>query len=264
MYDAGKSLSQSLAAMNSENPVTIHAIGHTHIDVAWLWRLKHTREKAARSFSTVLRLMEKYPEYTFLQTQPQLYDYIQNDYPELYEKVKNRINEGRWEAAGGMWLEADCNIPSGESLVRQFLLGTRFFKKEFGKDCNYLWLPDVFGYSWALPQILKKSGIDTFMTTKISWNQYNRMPHDTFKWRGIDGTEILTHFITTVEPGAGEDSWKYTYNGLITPKTVQKSWEAYRDKNVNQDLLLSYGYGDGGGGVNREMLEMIRRIDNMP
>lgn len=264
VYEAGNVLSQALSTMKSSNPVTIHALGHTHIDVAWLWRLKHTREKAARSFSTVLRLMEKYPEYVFLQTQPQLYDYVKSDYPEIYEQIQKRIKEGRWEAAGDMWLEADCNIPSGESLVRQLLMGTRFFRDELDSECNYLWLPDVFGYSWALPQILKKSGIDTFMTTKISWNQYNRMPHDTFKWRGIDGTEILTHFITTIEPWADGDSWKYTYNGLITPKTVEKSWEAYRDKSLNQDLLLSYGYGDGGGGVNREMLEMRRRLSDMP
>ena len=124
--------------------------------------------------------MEQFPDYIFLQTQPQLYDYIKQDYPDIYANIKARVAEGKWEAAGGMWLEADCNIPSGESLVRQILFGTRFFRQEFGKACTYLWLPDVFGYSWALPQILKKSGIDKFMTTKISWNQFNRIPHDTF------------------------------------------------------------------------------------
>ncbi|WP_191270973.1 alpha-mannosidase [Neobacillus kokaensis] len=256
-------LEKELQEMKSHHPVTVTAIGHTHIDVAWLWRLKHTREKATRSFSTVLRLMERYPDYVFLQTQPQLYDYIKSDFPELYEQIRTRVSEGRWEAGGGMWLEADCNIPSGESLVRQFLMGTRFFREEFGAECRYLWLPDVFGYSWAMPQILKKSGIDTFMTTKISWNQYNRMPHDTFKWRGIDGTEILTHFITTTDT---DDDWKhiYTYNGQILPETVLGSWTEYRDKQINKELLLSYGYGDGGGGVNREMLEMRRRLDDMP
>lgn len=262
IYQAQNYLEKSLEDMEKNHPVTFHCIGHTHIDVAWLWQLKHTREKSARSFSTVLRLMEKYPEYIFLQTQPQLYAYIKEDYPELYEEMKRRIQEGRWEVDGGMWLESDCNIPSGESLVRQLLHGTQFIRDEFQKECKYLWLPDVFGYSWALPQILKKSGIDTFMTTKISWSQYNRMPHDTFKWRGIDGTEILTHFITTTEPWPG--STIYTYNGLISPKTAKESWEAYRDKRVNQDLLLAYGYGDGGGGVNREMLEMRKRIDQLP
>jgi alpha-mannosidase len=255
-------LQTEIKQMEKHHPVTVRCIGHTHIDVAWLWRLKHTREKAARSFSTVLRLMEKYPEYIFLQTQPQLYDYIKTDYPEIYEQIKKRVAEGRWEADGGMWLEADCNVTSGESLVRQLLMGTKFLREEFGMECKYLWLPDVFGYSWALPQILKKSGIDTFMTTKISWNQFNRMPHDTFQWRGVDGTEVLTHFITTPEPN--QDWWFYTYNGQIRPDTVQGIWDNYRDKAINQELLLSYGYGDGGGGVNREMLEMRRRLNDLP
>ncbi|UOF88719.1 alpha-mannosidase [Fodinisporobacter ferrooxydans] len=261
--EARSAFRTELQSIQTQHPVTIYTIGHTHIDVAWLWRLKHTREKAARSFSTVLRLMEKFPEYIFLQTQPQLYEYIKNDYPEIYEKIKDRVQEGRWEAGGAMWLEADCNLTSGESLVRQILMGTRFFRDEFGVECKYLWLPDVFGYSWALPQILKKSGIDTFMTTKISWNQYNRMPHDTFKWRGMDGTEVLTHFITTPEV-ENPDKWWYTYNGQITPVTAQGIWKVYRDKSINQELLLSYGYGDGGGGVNREMLEMRRRLEDMP
>jgi alpha-mannosidase len=257
-----ETLQFELKNMEKKHSVTVRCIGHTHIDVAWLWRLKHTREKAARSFSTVLRLMEKFPEYIFLQTQPQLYEYIKSDYPEIYEQIQKRVAERRWEADGGMWLEADCNVTSGESLVRQLLMGTRFLRKEFGVECKYLWLPDVFGYSWALPQILKKSGIDTFMTTKISWNQYNRMPHDTFIWRGIDGSEVLTHFITTPEPR--KEWWFYTYNGSIKPETVQGIWDSYRDKAINQELLLSYGYGDGGGGVNREMLEMRRRLNVIP
>jgi alpha-mannosidase len=260
VYQAQSVLNEDIDKIPKNYPVTVTAIGHTHIDVAWLWRLKHTREKAARSFSTVLRLMEQYPDYIFLQTQPQLYDYIKNDYPEIFQQIQKRVKEGRWETEGGMWLEADCNLTSGESLVRQLLLGTKFFRENFGKECEYLWLPDVFGYSWALPQILIKSGIKTFMTTKISWSQFNKMPHDTFKWRGIDGTEILTHFITTPE----DEYWFYTYNGRITPRTVKGIWEAYRDKSMNQDLLLSYGYGDGGGGVNREMLEMRRKLNKMP
>ncbi|MFC3803794.1 alpha-mannosidase [Cohnella sp. GCM10012308] len=260
---AANALRTAVSELDKNHPVTIRAIGHTHIDVAWLWQLKHTREKSARSFSTVLRLMEKYPEYVFLQTQPQLYAYLKKDYPEIYEQIRERIKEGRWEAGGAMWLEADCNLTSGESLVRQILHGTRFFRDEFGVECDYLWLPDVFGYSWALPQILRKSGIKTFMTTKISWSQYNRMPHDTFKWRGIDGSEVLTHFITTPEV-AEANVWWYTYNGLIEPFSVKGIWDTYRDKDINRELLLSYGYGDGGGGVNRHMLEMRRRLDEMP
>ena len=262
--EARDTLHAQIDRIEKASPVTVQCIGHTHIDVAWLWRLKHTREKCARSFSTVLRLMEQFPDYVFLQTQPQLYDYVKSDYPELYEGIKARVKEGRWEAQGGMWLEADCNLTSGESLVRQLLVGTRFYRDEFGQECDYLWLPDVFGYSWALPQILRKSGIRTFMTTKISWNQYNRIPHDTFKWRGIDGSEVLTHFITTPEPWSQPGSWFYTYNGHIIPKTVKGIWDGYRNKELNQDLLLSYGYGDGGGGVNRSMLEMRRRLDKMP
>jgi alpha-mannosidase len=261
--EAAELLRETVKQLPKHHAVTVRCIGHTHIDVAWLWRLKHTREKAARSFSTVLRLMEKFPDYIFLQTMPQLYDYIKTDYPDIYEQIKVRINEGRWEAGGGMWLEADCNLTSGESLVRQLLYGTRFLREEFGTECTYLWLPDVFGYSWALPQILRKSGIDTFMTTKISWNQYNRMPHDTFQWRGIDGTEILTHFITTPDPSAN-GGWLYTYNGYVTAGSVNGIWETYRDKSINHELLLAYGYGDGGGGVNREMLELRRRLDEMP
>lgn len=261
---ANTQLQKQIDELEKHSDVTVTLIGHTHIDVAWLWRLKHTREKSARSFSTVLRLMEQYPEYIFLQTQPQIYEYIKEDYPELYEKIKTKVNEGKWEIDGAMWLESDANIPSGESLVRQILFGSRFMKEEFDQETKYLWLPDVFGYSWALPQILKKSGIDLFMTTKISWNQFNRMPNDTFYWKGIDGSEILTHFITTPEPGRSEDSFFYTYNGKVTPYTVKGVYDGYRDKDINQNLLIAYGYGDGGGGVNREHLENARRIQKLP
>ncbi|WP_138494150.1 alpha-mannosidase [Paenibacillus pinistramenti] len=239
----------------------ITAVGHCHIDVAWLWRLKHTREKSGRSFSTVLQLMDRFPEYVFIQSQPQLYSYLKKDFPELYARIKQKVQEGRWEADGGMWLEADCNIPSGESLVRQLLAGKRFFREEFGVDNKVLWLPDVFGYSWALPQILKKSGIDYFMTTKISWSQYNRFPYDTFTWRGMDGTEILTHFITTPD---SDGSWYYTYNGNVTGSSVQGLWDNYRQKDINDKLLLAYGWGDGGGGPTRDMIEAVRRYEDMP
>ena len=230
LHQADDFLNEKINGMKKDSLVKVKCVGHTHIDMAWLWRLKHTHEKASRSFSTVLRMMEMFPEYIFLQTQPQLYEYIKEDFPEIYEEIKKRIKEGRWEVDGGMWVEADCNLTSGESLTRQILIGSKFIKEEFGKEVEYLWLPDVFGYSWALPQILKKSGIDMFMTTKISWNQYNRMPHDTFKWKGMDGTEVLTHFITTPEPWNEPGSWFYTYNGLLTAKTVKGVWDAYSEK----------------------------------
>ena len=264
VHQADDLLNEKIDGMKKDSLVKVKCVGHTHIDMAWLWRLKHTHEKASRSFSTVLRMMEMFLEYIFLQTQPQLYEYIKEDFPEIYEEIKKRVKEGRWEVDGGMWVEADCNLTSGESLTRQILIGSKFIKDEFGKDVEYLWLPDVFGYSWALPQILKKSGIDMFMTTKISWNQYNRMPHDTFKWKGIDGSEVLTHFITTPEPWNEPGSWFYTYNGLLTAKTVKGVWDAYSEKEMNQELLIAYGYGDGGGGVNRDLLERRRRIDKIP
>ncbi len=240
--------------------INVSLLGHTHIDVAWLWQLKHTREKAARSFSTVNRMMERYPYYQFLQTQAQLYDFIRENYPDIYENIKTRVKEGKWEPSGSMWVECDCNLVSGESLVRQILLGKRFFEKEFGYQNDFLWLPDVFGYSWALPQILKKSGIHTFMTTKISWNDSNKLPYDTFLWKGMDGTEILSHFITTPDT----DSTSYTYNGDTRPYAVKGIWDNYSNKDINKDLLIAYGYGDGGGGPNRDMLETIKHLNKLP
>ncbi|WP_340022013.1 alpha-mannosidase [Paenibacillus sp. FSL K6-1096] len=260
LYEAGASLNEAVDAMPQTFDVTLTAVGHTHIDVAWLWRLKHTREKTARSFSTVLRLMEEFPEYQFLQTQPQLYAYLEQDYPELFGRIKEKVKEGRWEAEGAMWLESDCNIPSGESLVRQIMMGKQYLREQFGVESKYLWLPDVFGYSWALPQILRKSGIDTFMTTKISWNQFNRMPHDTFWWRGMDGSEVLTHFITT----SANNGDQYTYNGRMTAALLRGIWNSYQDKEINDHLLFAYGWGDGGGGPTREMLELRRRFDKLP
>ncbi len=240
--------------------VTVTLLGHTHIDVAWLWRIRHTREKAARSFSTVNRLMEKYPYYIFLQSQAQLYEYIKNDYPDIYGHIQKRVKEGRWEPSGSMWVECDCNIASGESIIRQILVGKNFFRQEFGYENKFLWLPDVFGYSWALPQILKKSGVDTFMTTKISWNDTNHLPYDTFLWKGMDGTAITTHFITTSASG---DAY-YTYNGTTRPFAVKGVWDNYKNKDLNRDLIISFGYGDGGGGPNRDMLKTLEMINKMP
>ncbi len=257
-------LMEGIARLEKRSRVNINVVGHTHIDVAWLWRTKHTREKAVRSFSTALRMMDRYEEFTFLQTQPQLYQYIKQDQPALYEKIKEKIKDGRWEPDGGMWVEADCNIPSGESLVRQFLYGIRFMEQEFGKKCGYLWLPDVFGYSWALPQILKQCRIETFMTTKISWNQFNTIPDDVFWWRGIDGSEILTYFVNTPEAGRELDTRYSTYSGMMDPRTAAGSWKKFRNKDLSKNTLISYGYGDGGGGVTRDMLEMRRAMDRLP
>ena len=241
--------------------VIASCIGHTHIDVAWWWTVAQTREKVARSFATVLKLMEEYPEYQFMSSQPVLYSFLKERYPELYAKIKERVAQGRWEPEGGMWLEADCNLTSGESLVRQFLYGKRFFKEEFGRDNRVLWLPDVFGYSGALPQIMKKCGIDYFMTTKLSWNQFNMVPNDTMMWEGIDGSQVLTHFISTLGVGQSTDRFFTTYNGMLHPDAIMGGWERYQNKEMNNDILISYGYGDGGGGPTREMLETGRRME---
>jgi len=244
-------------------------VGHTHIDVAWLWRYQHTRRKAERSFATALALMEQYPEYVFMSSQPQLYQYIKEQRPALYERVKERIREGRWDPEGGMWVEADCNIPSGEALIRQFVHGKRFFMEEFGVDARTLWLPDVFGYSAALPQICKKCGIDYFMTTKINWNELNKLPADTFIWKGVDGTGILTHFAPTRDyvgnTRTRNQSWGLpgvftTYNGMLTPSEIMGGWERYQQKDISGDFLVAYGYGDGGGGTTWEMIEYLRRM----
>ncbi len=242
-------------------PVKIVATGHAHIDVAWLWTLERVREKAAHTFATMLRLMEQYPEFHFTQSQPQLYQYVKEDYPHLYEQIKRRVAEGRWEIIGGMWVEADCNISGAESLARQFLLGRRFFQREFGReDSPVLWLPDVFGYAWALPQLIKRAGLDYFMTIKIGWSQYNRLPYDSFWWQGLDGTRVLTHFITTPDPGA----YASTYNAMMTGEQAVGTWENYQQKEHHYELLTAYGFGDGGGGPTLEMIERARALAAVP
>jgi alpha-mannosidase len=248
--------------------VKIIATGHAHIDVAWLWTLGQTRRKAGRTFHTVLRLMEQFPDYHFTQSQPQLYDYIRQDYPGLLEAIAARIKEGRWEPIGGMWVEADCNLSGSESLARQFLLGRTFFREQFGPgvDSPVLWLPDVFGYAWNLPQLIKQAGLDYFFTIKISWNQYNRLPYDSFWWQGLDGTQVLTHFSTTTGewtlPGTGTKP--STYNAEATPQEALNTWTNFQQKEHQQELLMAFGYGDGGGGPTREMLENIREMANFP
>jgi alpha-mannosidase len=261
LLDAYQFLVSSLSELEIyEIKPTIVGVGHSHIDMAWLWRLSHTREKASRTFSTVLHLMHQYPEYHFMHTSPQLYKFLKDDYPQIYQQVQRRVKEGRWEVTGGMWVEADTNLTSGESLIRQFLYGRRFIREEFGQETNILWLPDVFGYPASLPQIAVKSGMKYFLTSKISWSQFNRFPYDTFSWRGLDGTEILSHFITTPE----ENSPFFTYNGPFEPADVKGIWENYRQKEVNDELLFLYGWGDGGGGPTREMLENAKALTNLP
>ena len=240
---------------------TVTCVGHTHIDVAWLWTLEQTEQKVQRSFSTVLDLMQAYPDYQFLQSQPQLYEFMKQYAPEQYAKIKQRVKEGRWEVEGGMWLEADCNISGGESLVRQFLFGKWFMKEEFDVDSQYLWLPDVFGYSAALPQIMIKCGIKGFITSKLSWNDHNKMPYDIFMWEGIDGTEVFTYFLTAQNSSKTEyDRNLTTYNGKLRPTQVLGAWRRMQQKQYCDDVLLAFGHGDGGGGPTKEMLENHKRM----
>lgn len=230
---------------NSES--IISCIGHTHIDVAWLWTVAQTREKAQRSFSTVLNMMRRYDDYIFMSSQPQLYQHVKEQDPEMYEEIKERIKEGQWEAEGAMWLEADTNLISGESLVRQIIYGKRFMKEEFGVDNKILWLPDVFGYSGALPQILQKSGITQFFTTKMAWNETNKMPNDTFIWEGIDGSQVFTSFIKE-------------YVRKLEPEVLNTTWKTYKNKSYTNNVLSTFGFGDGGGGPTYEMMETHRRM----
>ncbi len=243
----------------SEQKQSVICIGHTHIDCAWKWTLRQTREKVQRSFATVLELMREYPEYKFMSSQPLLYSFMKEEAPEKYREIVQRVKEGRWEAEGAMWVEPDCNLPSGESLVRQLLYGKSFFKNEFGVESHILWLPDVFGYSAALPQILRKSGVDWFVTSKISWNDTNAMPNDTFLWRGIDGTAINSYFLTA-QDDKGTPSERYTtYNAMVSAPMISGTYKRYHQKNLSREVLLTYGYGDGGGGPTSEHLELLRR-----
>ena len=240
---------------------TVHCVGHTHIDVEWRWERMQTREKVQRSIATAVALMKKYPEYMFTLTQPELYRYLKEEAPEKYREVLELVKQNRWEPEGAMWVECDCNLVSGESLIRQILHGKRFFKEEFGSDSKILFLPDVFGYSAAMPQILKKSGIDYFVTSKISWNETNIMPYDSFMWKGIDGTEIFSSFITAQAAKKNHEiQCKTTYSGNLSAPFVLGTWDRYQQKEYNKNTVITYGYGDGGGGPTREMLEKQRRL----
>ncbi len=228
----------------SASQLATTAIGHAHLDTAWLWPLSETIRKCARTFSTQIDLIEKYHEYIFGASQAQHYALVKKYYPELFAKIKEKIAAGRWEVQGGMWVEADCNIISGESMIRQILHGKNFFKDEFGVEAKNLWLPDIFGYSAAMPQILKKSGLDYFVTQKISWSQFNKFPHHTFIWQGIDGSEVITHFPP-----------ENNYNSDLKPSALKFAEENFEERSYLPEFLTLYGIGDGGGGPTEEIIE---------
>lgn len=245
-------LKKELDRKCGDTPLSISSIGHAHIDLAWLWPIRETIRKGGRTFSTVIDLMDRYDDYVFGASQPQLYEWTKQHYPALYEKIKTKIEQGRWEVQGAMWVEADTNVSGGEALIRQVLYGKRYFREEFDKDMKVLWLPDVFGYTGSLPQILKKSGVDYFMTIKLSWSKQNKFPHHTFRWLGIDGSEVLTHM-----PPEGN------YNSAATPESILNTEKNFIEKGVSDECLILFGIGDGGGGPGAEHLERLKREKNL-
>lgn len=245
-----------LRARNGDGQHNLSAVGHAHIDTAWLWPIAETRRKCIRTFATAVRYMADYPDYRFACSQAQQYAWIKETVPGLYERIKAQVAAGRFVPVGGTWVEMDCNIPTGESLARQFLYGQRFFRQEFGVTCHELWLPDVFGYSAQLPQIMRLAGIRYFLTTKLSWNQFNQLPANTFLWEGLDGTRVLTHF-----PPLD------TYNAMATVADALKNSAKFRDHERARESYLVFGLGDGGGGPTLAMLEQLRRmkdVDGLP
>ena len=243
-----KIIRDALGSLNGEFKHTIVPVGHAHLDTAWLWPLHVTRKKMAHTTSTQLGLIERYPEYIFCHSQASQYEWLEQDYPVLFERVKAAVKQGQWEPVGSMWVEADCNLTGAESLIRQFLYGRRYFRDKLGYNTDDMWLPDVFGYAAALPQILAKFNIKYFLTQKISWNQFNKFPHHTFWWQGIDGTRVWSHF-----PPAD------TYNASCEPKEVVYSVKNYKDHARLDQSMYVFGFGDGGGGPTERHLEFLRR-----
>jgi alpha-mannosidase len=242
-------VSDLLAKPAHASAPTLHAVGHAHLDTAWMWPLRETVRKCARTFSTATALMDEYPEYRFACSTAQHYAWVQEHYPALFARIREKIAAGQWEPVGGMWVEADCNLPSGESLVRQLLHGMRFFRDELGVETDVMWLPDVFGFPASLPQIMAAAGIHRFMTQKLSWNQLNRFPHHTFWWEGIDGTRVFAHL-----PPAD------TYSGDLSMQQVRQAASRFAESDRCDHALYLFGWGDGGGGPSRDMLERLRRI----
>ena len=242
-------LKEALSVKSDDSAPTAAITGHSHMDTAWLWHVGETVKKCARTYANQLALMDEYPEYHFIQSSSCHSDFIRKYYPDLFEKIRERVAEGRYEPNGAVWVECDCNITGGEAMVRQFLWGQRFTRKYFDYTSNCFWLPDTFGYSAAIPQIMKGCGVDYFLTTKISWNDTNTFPIDTFHWEGIDGTRVFAHFNTT--------------HHFPDAQNVPDRLAGIKQKNVNDKRLLAFGFGDGGGGPQFEEIELARRIEDI-
>ncbi len=249
---ARKILSGLLAARNGSVVHELSAIGHAHIDTAWLWPIEETRRKCQRSFANVIALMERYPEFKFACSQAYQYWVIEKTDPDLFARIKECARNGQWIPIGGSWVEPDCNLPSGESIARQFLYGQRYFEKAFGSRARVFWNPDVFGYAGQLPQLMREAGMDRFLTQKLSWNRFTQPPHHSFFWRGIDGSEVLTHF-----PPVD------TYNGVCTMEELRYHAANYKDADRTSEALYLFGHGDGGGGPDAGMIERLLRAKDL-
>jgi len=252
-WDGGRALLRSLLAVRNGDVVhELSAIGHAHIDTAWLWPIEETRRKCQRSFANVVALMDDYPNFKFACSQAYQYAVIAETDPDLFARIRAKVETGQWIPIGGSWVEPDCNLPSGESLSRQFLYGQRYFEKTFGKRSRIFWNPDVFGYAGQLPQLMREAGMDRFLTQKLSWNRFTAPPHHSFLWRGLDGSEVLTHF-----PPAD------TYNGMASMAELRYHAANYKDADRTSQALYLFGYGDGGGGPDAMMVEALTRTQDL-
>ena len=255
LSDAAASLRRDVAAIGRDDEGgSLYMAGHTHIDTAWLWPVRETIRKCGRTFATACRLMERYEHFHFSCSQAQLYAYTKQHYPDLYEEIRQWVAAGRWHTTGAMWIESDCNVTSGESLVRQLLYGLRFFREEFGTRPRCCWLPDVFGYPASLPQILAGAGVPYFFTYKLHWQARNLFPAQLFRWEGIDGSRVLGHIPLL----------KGAYNGSPTPNQLQFAWTHFAQKDSYPELLFPYGHGDGGGGPTAEMVQQLEIAADYP
>jgi alpha-mannosidase len=245
-------LAPTLAKPAHASAHTLSAAGHAHIDSAWLWPIRETKRKTSRTFSNVTALAEEYEELVFACSQAQQYEWVRDNYPHVWARIKKAVADGNWAPVGGMWVEADGNLPGGEALARQLIHGKRFFIEHFGIETKGVWLPDSFGYNAAYPQLAKLAGNDWFLTQKLSWNQTNKLPHHSFWWEGLDGTRIFTHF-----PPVD------TYNAEFSGKEMAHAVRNYQDKGRGTTSLAPFGHGDGGGGPTREMMERARRLASL-
>ncbi len=250
--EAEKSLWGSLAKIDFATPGEVIICGHSHLDVAWLWTVKEIHRKCARTFSNNVKLMKIYPDFKFTQSQAAVYSYLKDHYPEVYEDVKTFVKNGQWEITGNTWVEADTNIASGESLIRQLLYGREFFMKEFGVSSDIYWLPDCFGFTAALPQVIKKSGMKYFLTSKLQYNDTNEFPLSVFKWRAHSGDEVLAYM------------QKVHYEGEADAEYIKRTRKTNRQNDLVDASMGMFGYGDGGGGCTYNMVERVRRFEKMP